>query len=105
MTMRRPRFASGSVEGSSFDRSRGCENEEEWRRRGEVITDPNVGAGLVERGGLRKLGVHADQLGEGTGFAEGIEAEGESASSDDVDVSSYRVRLMEAISCSRSSSF
>ena len=40
-----------------------------------------MGAGLVERGGLRKLGVHADQLGEGAGFADGIETEGESAKS------------------------
>ena len=102
-TIRRPRLASGSVWESSLDRSRGFENEDEWRRRGEVMTEPNVGAGLVERGGLRKLGAH-DQLGDAPTFAEDKEAEGERVSSDGDD-SSYSVRLIDAISCSRSSSF
>ena len=81
-TMRRPRLASGSGDESS-ERSRGCEKDDAWRSRGEVITEPNVGgAGLADRvGGLRKLGVHADQLGDAIDLAEGAAAAGERPSS------------------------
>ena len=100
--IRKPRFARGSV-GDSAEDSRGWVKDEEWRSRGEVITDPNVGAGLVERGGLRKDGVQEDQLGDVDVRAEGTVADSEP--SGDARASSCSVRLMDAMSCSRSSSF
>lgn len=101
--IRKPRLASGSV-GESTGDSRGRVNDEEWRSRGEVMTDPNVGAGLVERGGLRKLGAQPAHFGDVDGRDGGAVAESDD-SSEDESASSCSVRLIEAMSCSRSSSF